>query len=154
MYIMVWNLAEDLKYGKYHEKKLASWFNRNKYFQDPIKLYQNEKSQVDFRNNEIIAELKTRPNCTHTRYDETFFGYNKIQHYKNLNDSRPLIFYFLFTDGLYSWEYKEGEYQVRDYYHRERGMIDQVYVPHTNLKLVSTDITSKSTLPPDYQEYL
>jgi hypothetical protein len=96
----MWNLVQDLKYGKIREKYVVKYLNENIYFDNELQLYQNEKKQVDFRNNEIIGELKSRT-CKHDTYDETFFGYNKIQYLKTLNeDDRVWKFYFFFVDGL------------------------------------------------------
>jgi hypothetical protein len=135
----MWNLIEDLKYGKIREKYVIKYLNENIFIEDNLQLYQNEKKQVDFRNNEIVGELKSRTN-SHTYYDTTFFGYNKIQYLKEINDKRVWKFYFLFTDGLYVWTYNEDQYEIRDYEHKERGWIKQVYIPVNFLECLSRKI--------------
>lgn len=150
----MWNLIEDLKYGKIREKIVVYFLNKNLYIDNRLNLYENEKKQVDFRNNEIIGELKSRT-FRHDKFEETFFGYNKIKHLKSLkNDNRVWKFYFLFTDGLYVWTYNENQYEVRDYEHRERGFIDQVYVNIKYLEKLTSLINSNSKLPEDWADYV
>jgi len=140
---MVWALAEDYEFGTNFEKVVVQTLNENIYFNDEIKLYKNKMKQVDFRNNEIIGELKTRTNSK-DRYSTTMFGYNKIEYLKSLeNDNRVWKFYFLFTDGLYVWTYNEDQYEIEDYNHKERGVIDQVYIPVKYLECISRKINSK-----------
>lgn len=140
---MVWSLAEDLKFGKLYEKVVVQNLNENIYFNDEIKMYENEMKQVDFRNKEIIGELKTRTNSK-DRYSTTMFGYNKIKYLKSLeNDNRVWKFYFLFTDGLYVWSYNEDQYEIEEFNHRERGVIDNVYIPVKYLECISRKINSK-----------
>lgn len=139
---MVWNLVEDLEWGHFNEKKVLKWLNENQYSDDIFKLYKNEKKQVDFKNTKIIGELKSRTN-NYSRYPTTFFGYNKIKYLLGKEgETRDFKFYFLFTDGLYCWDYKEGEYEIRDFDHRERGVKDYAYVPIEHLKCITTDIHS------------
>mgnify|MGYP003629489799 CR=1 FL=1 len=149
----MWNILEDLPFGKNREKLVVSYLNENIYFEDKMRLYSNPGSQVDFRNSKIIGELKSRT-CIHTTYPETFFGYNKIKYLKELNDSRDWKFYFLFTDGLYEWTYKKGEYRVDHFEHQERGLTDQVYVPYKYLKLITEEINTNTRLPPGYEKWL
>ena len=89
----MWNIIEDLKYGKIREKYVVKYLNEDIYMNDKLKLYQNEKKQVDFRNEEIVGELKSRT-CTHSFYDTTFFGYNKIEYLIESKDKRVWKFYF------------------------------------------------------------
>jgi len=149
----MWNLLEDLKFGKIREKIVVYFLNKNIYIEDPLRLYSNEKKQVDYRNNEMIGELKSRT-CRHDTYSTTFFGYNKIKYLKELNDKRVWKFYFLFTDGLYVWTYNKDQYEVRDFDHRERGVIPQVYVDIKYLEKLTSLITSNSQLPSDWEDYV
>ena len=149
----MWDIIQDLKYGKTREKIVVCYLNKNIYTDDYLKLYSNQKKQVDFRNNEIIGELKSRT-CKHDTYPTTFFGYNKISYLKTLNDKRVVKFYFLFTDGLYVWSYNEDQYEVQDFDHRERGIIKQVYIDIKYLEKLTSLITSNSTIPNDWAEYV
>ena len=53
----MWNILEDLKWGHMREKLVVSYLNENMFFDDRLKLYKNQKKQVDFRNEDIIGEL-------------------------------------------------------------------------------------------------
>ena len=139
---MAWSIIEDLEWGHFNERKVIEWLNNNLFIKDNMKLYKNERKQVDFKNTEIIAELKSRTN-KYDKYPTTFFGYNKLEYLLNKEgEDRQFKFYFLFTDGLYEWDYKEGEYELRDFEHREKGCKEYVYVPIENLKLVTEEINS------------
>lgn len=141
----MWNIIEDLKYGKIREKYVVKYLNENIYLDDPMVLYANEKNQVDFRNTEVVGELKART-CNHDYYDTTFFGYNKIQYLIKEKDQRVWKFYFFFMDGLYVWTYNKDQYEVRDYEHREKGWIKQVYIPVKYLECLSRKIKNEKDI--------
>ncbi len=150
----MWDLMTDLENGKKNEKLVVYFLNKHVYTDDMFKLYRNNKKEVDFRNNEIVAECKGRY-CTFTHYDETFFGYNKLEFLINKKEPRKWKFYFLFTNGLYLWNYREGEYSVRDYFHKERReYVKQVYVNIKYLEKITADINSYTPLPEDVNEFL
>ena len=149
----MWNIMKDLEYGKLREKITVYFLNKNIYTADPLILYENQKKQVDFRNNEMIGELKSRT-FQHDKYQTTFFGYNKIEYLLKENDKRVWKFYFLFTDGLYVWTYNEDQFEVRDYEHRERGFIKQVYIDIKYLEKLTSLITSNSSLPADWKDFV
>ena len=149
----MWNLLEDLKYGKMREKIVVCFLNKDIFKDDRLRLYENQRKQVDFRNEEIVGELKSRTN-KHDAYPTTFFGYNKIKYLIDEDDKRVWKFYFLFTNGLYVWTYNKDQYEVRDYEHKERGMIPQVYVDIKYLEKISSNITSNSWLPADWEEFV
>ena len=149
----MWNIIKDLEYGKLREKITVYFLNKNIYTADPLILYENQKKQVDFRNNEMIGELKSRT-FQHDKYQTTFFGYNKIEYLLKENDKRVWKFYFLFTDGLYVWTYNEDQFEVRDYEHRERGFIKQVYIDIKYLEKLTSLITSNSSLPADWKDFV
>tara|TARA_R100000231_G_C5202558_1_gene127858 strand:- start:12 stop:479 length:468 start_codon:yes stop_codon:yes gene_type:complete len=151
----MWNLIEDLEYGKIRERLIVAYLNENIYIEDNLNLYQNEKKQVDFRNEEILGELKSRT-FKHDKYITTFFGYNKLKYLESLeNDNRVWKFYFFFTDGLYVWTYNKDQYEIRDYEHRERGVIDQVYIDIKYLECLTRKIKNMDTpkLMNEYKEY-
>ena len=79
---------------------------------------------------------------------------NKLEYLMNKKDPRKWKFYFLFTNGLYVWNYREGEYRVSDFYHKEKGMIKQVYVNIKYLEKITEDINSNTFLPEDCEEFL
>jgi len=154
---MVWNIKEDILFGKRNEKKVISWFNKNMYGDDWFKAYKLERKQVDFKNTQIIGELKTRT-CSSTYYPDTMFGYNKMKYLREKrqikeNETRQFVFYFLFTNGLYKWVYEEGkenQYRIDEFIHQEKGPMPYCYVLKEYLELVTTDINS--TTPPAHDE--
>ena len=150
--IYMWNLVKDLENGKIGEKIVVKYLNENIYIEDNLKLYK-QGTQVDFRNKEIIGELKCRTTPIEA-YKKTFFGYNKIKYLKEQNDNRVWKFYFLFTDGLYVWTFNKDQYEVRDFNHRERGVIDQAYVDKKYLEKLTSLITSNSQLPDNWEKYI
>ena len=79
---MAWSIIEDLEWGHFNERKVIEWLNNNLFIKDNMKLYKNERKQVDFKNTEIIAELKSRTN-KYDKYPTTFFGYNKLEYLLN-----------------------------------------------------------------------
>ena len=150
---MGYDLINDLKRGKKNEKLVVYFLNKNLYPKDNFNFYKDQFKQVDFRNSEIVGELKSRYN-KYKDYDETFFGYNKLEYLFKEKDPRTWKFYFLFTDGLYVWTYRKDEYRVADFYHKERGMIKQVYVNIKHLEKITANIHSNSFLPEDCNEFL
>ena len=66
----MWNIMKDLEYGKLREKITVYFLNKNIYADDRLVLYENQKKQVDFRNNEMIGELKSRT-FQHDKYQTT-----------------------------------------------------------------------------------
>ena len=154
-------IQADILFGKYNEKKVISFLNKHKNQDDYFKAYKLERKQVDFKNKAIIGELKTRT-CSHDYYPDTMFGFNKMEYLRQKrqlkeNETRQFIFYFLFTTGLYKWEYKEGcekEYRVAEYIHKEKGPMPYCYVKKEFLECISSDITSKTQLDKDYLDYM
>jgi len=150
---MGYDLINDLKKGKKNEKLVVYFMNKNLYPKDKFNFYKDQFKQVDFRNSEIVGELKSRYN-KYKDYEETFFGYNKLEYLFKEKDPRTWKFYFLFTDGLYVWSYNKDQYRVDDFYHKERGMIKQAYVNIKHLEKITANINSNSFLPEDANEYL
>lgn len=150
---MGYDLINDLKRGKKNEKLVVYFLNKNLYPEDNFKFYKDQFKQVDFRNKEIVGELKSRYN-KYKDYQETFFGYNKLEYLFKEKDPRTWKFYFLFTDGLYVWSYNKDQYRVADFYHKERGMIKQVYVNIKHLEKITANINSNTFLPEDCNEFL
>lgn len=150
---MGYELIKDLKNGKKNEKLVVYYLNKNVYPEDNFKLYRNNKKEVDYRNSLIVGECKGRY-CSYDFYQETFFGYNKLEYLIKKKEPRLWKFYFLFTDGLYVWSYRENEFSVRDFYHKEKGIINQVYVNIKYLEKLTSTINSHSFLPEDINDYL
>tara|TARA_R110002074_G_scaffold108307_4_gene233739 strand:+ start:429 stop:902 length:474 start_codon:yes stop_codon:yes gene_type:complete len=138
-------LQKDLLQGKYNEIKVITYLNKFLYALDWFKAYKNQYNRVDFSNEEIIGELKTR-NCNHDSYADTMFCSGKLFYYLNLNTTKDLKVYFLFKDGLYVWDYthiSKGEYTIRPYYHLEKELyLPYCYVKKECLTLITTDIAT------------
>ena len=99
----------DLIMGKTNEEKVLYYLN--KHYDDKFNFCKYKYSTFDFESSSIIGELKSRRN-SYNKYPSTMVGYNKIQ--KAIEDNtKKYIFYFLFTDGLYSWEFNNDEYNIK-----------------------------------------
>lgn len=149
---MPYDLVNDLKNGHKNEKVVLTFLNKNVYPTDRFKLYKDQFKRVDFRNKEIVGELKSR-SCKYKEYQETFFGYNKLEFLIQSGDTRLWQFYFLFMDGLYVWNYNKDQYRVADHYHQEKGVVDQVYVNIKYLVKITHNINFMSWIPEDWEEF-
>ena len=143
-----------LKKGLKNEKITLYYLNKNEYQDDKFILYKDPGNPVDFRNDKIIGELKSR-SCKYEKFRETMFGYNKLKYLIKNNDQKEWKFYFLFTDGLYVWNYKKGEYSIRDYFHTEKQEYEHyVYVDIKYLVKITEEITFNSFIPFDWESYV
>ena len=119
------------------EENLVNYLNQPPN-ENPYALYQEKYSPFDFFNGEYICEVKSRSN-THNQYWTTMVGYNKVKIAEESNNFK-YRFYFVFTDGTYFWDFKEGEYKVN------RGGIQEnkqyAFIPIDKLKLLTTEIKS------------
>ena len=100
--------------------------------------------EFDFMNLEYIIELKSRRN-NFNKYPSTMCGYNKLKIAEE-NPDNKYKFLFLFTDGLYEWEYNKDEYTIKKGGRKDRGKLeykDYAYIGIDKLKLLSDNITSK-----------
>ena len=100
--------------------------------------------EFDFMNSEYIIELKSRRNNYNT-YPSTMCGYNKLKIAED-NPENKYKFLFLFTDGLYEWEYNKDEYTIKKGGRKDRGKFeykDYAYIGIDKLKLLSDNVTSK-----------
>ncbi len=92
----------------------------------------------DFINDKYVLELKTR-NINYGQYPSLMFGKNKLDEAKKIND-KDIYFLFKLKDGLYYWQYKEGEYKIAKGGRRDRGkdeikdccFIDNEYLKNYN----------------------
>ena len=100
--------------------------------------------EFDFMNSEYTIELKSRRN-NFNKYPSTMCGYNKLKIAEEDTENK-YKFLFLFTDGLYEWEYNKDEYTVKKGGRKDRGKFeykDYAYIGIDKLKLLSDNITSK-----------
>tara|TARA_R110001632_G_scaffold2768_5_gene12203 strand:- start:411 stop:875 length:465 start_codon:yes stop_codon:yes gene_type:complete len=105
--------------SRYYEDKKRGMINEIKfkaYMEDklnrPIKKYKDQYAELDFRDGRNLLELKGR-GITHNQFPTTIFGYNKLlKARRKSNQGYHIYFYFLFTDGLYRWKYKDDENDI------------------------------------------
>ena len=134
-------IKADLLMGKKNEKKLLTYLNSGSGGNTPkFKVFRNEFSTFDFINGNVIAELKSRRNRCNL-YHDTMIGNNKMKvcdpNHKDNVAGAEYVFYFLFTDGLFRWDYGDSEYQVRKFFHKDKQYWeDYAYIPVANLRLV------------------
>ena len=153
---MGYELHKDLQQGAFNEKKVMYWLNKNRYGEDRIISYKRNYKQVDFKNSQIIGELKSR-NCYLYSYPDTMVGLNKIEYLLNKpgEETREFKFYFLFYDGLYVWNYSPDEYVVRPFYHAEKGKyVDYAFIQVELLECLDRNLTTKCNLPNDLYDYI
>ena len=110
-------------------------------------MFKNEHSTMDFINSNIIAELKSRRN-KYSQYPDTMCGQNKIDQaeasYK-LKKNKEYKFFFLFTDGLYCWDFDPNQYTTREGGRNDRGSNEikkYSYIDIKYLKLITDKINS------------
>jgi len=93
-------MNKDLAYGLLNETKCFEILKQK--FDEKLEKTRDKHSIFDFESDEYLIELKSRRN-TKNKYLDTMVGKNKIDY--ALTSSKKVVFAFLFTDGLYYWEY-------------------------------------------------
>ena len=104
--------SADIIMGNLNEQKLIEYLNSLEENQnDKYKFFKNKFNSMDLFNSQYICELKSRRNC-YNQYPTTMVGHNKIV--RAVSDPQQKYrFYFLFTDGLYYWDFDANEFSVR-----------------------------------------
>ena len=133
----------DLVFGKLKEVEikeiLEGFFN--------TKLNTSSKyNLIDFYNDEIYIELKSRRN-TYQKYNTTIIGSNKIDYVKTLN--KKCYFVFCYLDGLYYIEYSNifdsfdlcEEYILRD---GKKELKTNYHIPIECLKRINVTVSIQS----------
>jgi len=132
----------DLLMGEENEKKFKRFMN--KYENIKLKKYKDRYAEIDFRYENRLLELKSR-NISHNQFPTTIVGYNKIKKARKKKNFKT-EFYFLFTDGLYRWDYDEDEILcVMDAVRADRGRLEikeHAYISIKNLKLINNSVKS------------
>lgn len=135
----------DLKFGERTEKVFFKYVNEN-LFKDDNLIKGNDYSVYDFSNKNCFVELKSRTN-NYKKYETTMVGYNKLKIAEKDETDNNYIFFFLFTDGLYKWDFNIREYQVKNGGRYDRGRPEfkpHSFIPIEYLKLVTKDINSNT----------
>ena len=131
----------DYEFGRKFETILKNYLNKkdtNKY-----ELFEYKKYPFDLYNSEYICELKTRYNITKDTYPTTIFGASKLT---KMKEDKKYVFYFIFTDGLYKWDYNPKEYYIAENGRRDRGRPEfknHCNIPVKYLQFVTDEIHSK-----------
>ncbi len=133
----------DLVFGKLKEVEikeiLEGFFN--------TKLNTSSKyNLIDFYNDEIYIELKSRRN-TYNKFNTTIIGSNKIDYVKTLN--KKCYFVFCYLDGLYYIEYSNlfdsfdlcEEYIFRD---GKKELKTNYHIPIEYLKRINVTVSIQS----------
>ena len=139
----------DISLGNYFERLLLKYLNEQpEYKGDQFSLSQYQYSIFDIKNSKITGELKTR-RVSHRRYPDTMIGQNKIVRAQNDDSGILYRFYFIFTDGLYYWDFNDEQYTTRKGGRTDRGRAeikDYCFISVKFLKLITTDIKSISQI--------
>jgi hypothetical protein len=134
---------EDLSFGEKNEIKFKKFIQEKENIK--VNKFRDKYSELDFRCDKRLMELKSRKN-SYNRYWDTMCGYNKIiKARKKIAKGYSVEIYFLFTDGLYKWDFKENDFDVRKGGRNDRGEWeekDYAYIPITSLELISKEIKS------------
>ena len=136
-------IAGDYKYGTQRERLVVDYLN-SKHKRNKYELYKEKNSVMDFYNDKYECELKSRKN-KYDAYPTTMLGLNKVQ---DMKPDKKYRYYFLFTDGLYRWEYNKDDFVTRNGGRCDRGKYEikkYIYIDIKKLKLLTTRITSLTT---------
>lgn len=140
---------KDKLLGTYFERFLLKYLNEQpEYKEDRFSLSAYQFSVFDIKNSKITGELKTR-RISKDRYPDTMIGYNKILRASYDMTDTKYRFYFIFTDGLYFWDFKEDNYSIRRGGRNDRGkdeFKDYAYIKKEDLILITTEIKSISQI--------
>jgi hypothetical protein len=126
------HFKDSYKYGINQQKivlpLIKNFFNRN------IIEYNEQYSKYDFRDDQYDYELKSRTN-TLNKYPTTMITLNKLQ------DSKPLILLFKFTDKLAYIEYDKELFKTFEVKQFSRAQLKHdeklhIYIPIEYLKVI------------------
>jgi len=135
MVVNKYRLKKDLEQGEICEKRFQDYFKEHKNI--IYEKYKNKYSEMDFRNNNNICELKSR-NYNSFDFQDTQIGNNKIlKAQKETENNNSVDFYFLFKDGLFLWKYENIELRTDFRYNKKWN-----YIPVNLLTKVTDKINS------------
>ena len=130
----------DYEFGRKFETILRDYLNEND--ENKYELFKYKKNPFDLYNSEYICELKTRYNITKNKYPTTIFGASKLT---EMEDDKKYVFYFIFTDGLYKWDYNKDQYYIAENGRTDRGRPEfknHCNIPIKYLQFVTDEIHS------------
>ena len=142
-------MKNDLLLGNYFERLLLKYLNEQpEYLEDQFSLSKYQYSIFDIKNSKITGELKTR-RVTHNRYPDTMIGQNKIVRASNDASATKYRFYFIFTDGLYFWDFNHEQYTSRKGGRTDRGkneIKDYCFINKEYLTIITAEVKSISQI--------
>ena len=138
------SFSEDKVMGNWNEKKLITYLNAQPENKDnQYKFFKNEFNTMDLYNQFYTCELKSR-RCPNNQYETTMIGHNKVV--RALNDVEVSYrFYFLFTDGLWCWDFDSSQFSVATGGRCDRGkdeFKDYAYINMEHLNFITDSIVS------------
>tara|TARA_R110000737_G_scaffold164834_1_gene192437 strand:- start:5338 stop:5760 length:423 start_codon:yes stop_codon:yes gene_type:complete len=136
--------------GKKNEQKLIDYLNRNE--PDTYYLQKQRYSLMDFKkynDDHFLGELKSR-NCKKDKWETAIISTNKIDKAIQDTSDRIYLFYYLYEDGLYSYEFNLEDINnntiFKDYWYRDnRGCEEKklvYYIPRELLTFITDEINS------------
>ena len=136
-------IKTDLKFGNNNEDKVLEFLNTNNL--DKFTKTSNW-CFYDFKNSKYICELKSRRN-TFNKYPTTMVGNSKF--IKAVKQNKIFRIYFLFTDGLYYYDYnKEDKLEIKRGGRKDRSKYEYseyCYIPISYLVSATEELSSLST---------
>ena len=136
----------DVAMGLHNEAKVLKYLNHKNRFNHSLQKTENTYDSFDFINDEYICELKSR-RVHHNQYVSAMCGLNKIRDIKKYGN-RKVRFYWLFTDGLYYWDYKKNnpfDYENNEYYTAQTKRNDRGYAEVSHCCYVWNKFLKKAT---------
>lgn len=118
----------DVAFGDEGERKVLKYLNHSKRFNKTLYKTKDTYHTYDFINDDYICELKSRRSAS-DKYCSAMCGLNKITEITKFPDKK-LRFYWLFTDGLYYWDYKKNnalDWENNQWYSALGGRFDRGY---------------------------
>jgi hypothetical protein len=120
----------DLRWGNENEIKVLAYLNGTKKFRNTLQKTTNTYDTYDFVNHKYTCELKSR-RVPHNEYVSAMCGINKVEDFaKGKYPKHKLRMYWLFTDGLYYWDFKKNnclDYENNEWYSAMGGRFDRGY---------------------------
>jgi hypothetical protein len=136
-------MSVDKLFGDANEIKVVKYLNTVDSCN--YEFFKNDFDTMDFCDDDEVCELKSR-RVPHDRYPDTMIGLNKI--IRAMKDEvNEYKFFFLFTDGLYVWNFNRDDFSIRQGGRRDRGkneIKDYAFIPYECLDYVTNIITSNS----------
>lgn len=132
----------DYEFGRKYETILRDYLNKDLLDKDKYELFKCKTYPFDLYNSKYICELKTRYNITKNKYPTTIFGASKLT---KMEPDKNYVFYFLFTDGLYKWNFNKDQYFIAENGRTDRGRPEfknHCNIPIKYLEFVTDEIHS------------